>query len=140
MKNQNNKARIRQCEDSEKIEQLKVFVKQSKYINVLEQRKICASFGLPYLVSVFRKEYTRRFTDYLKKIPSTRAEVFKATGIDEKYLCQVKRRLEKQGLLVVICFDRCKATNSINVQRLSTNPEHLNNAGNFPLTNQLKMF
>ena len=124
----------------EKIKQLKAFVQQSKYIEVLEQRKICASFELPYLVNIFRNEYRQRFYNYLKEHTTTAATVSKATRIPHKYICQVKDFYEKRGLLQVVMMGRCCTTGSANVQFLSTNPEVWNNPGLLPKSNQVTLF
>lgn len=129
-----------QGKDSNKKEQLKAYVKQSKYIDILEQPKVCNSFGLPYLSSVFEREYTNRFIGYLNKKPSSRFEVFKATGIPEKYLCQVKKRLENNGKLKVLYCGYCNIVKKHDIQILSTNPKHWNNLDLLPDSNQLKMF
>lgn len=129
-----------QGKDSYKKEQLKAYVRQSKYIDILEQPKVCNSFGLPYMSYIFEKEYTNRFFDYLKQKPSSRYEVFKATGIPEKYLCQVKKRLEKNGQLKVLYHGYCNIAKKHDIQILSTNPKHWNNIGLLPKSNQLKMF
>jgi hypothetical protein len=72
--------------------------------------------------------------------PSSRFEVFKATGIPEKYLCQVKKRLEKNGQLRVLYIGYCKVAKENNIQILSTNPKHWNDLSFLPKSNQLKMF
>jgi hypothetical protein len=140
MENQNNDPNKRQRQDNEKIEQLKAYVRQSKYIDVLEQPKICESFGLPYLVNVFRKEYKIRFYNYLKKHTTTIATVSKVTEIPHKYLCEVKAYYEKRKLLKVVMFGRCPTTGSNNVQFVSTNSNVWNNHELLPQSNQLKMF
>lgn len=97
------------------------YVRESKYIDVLEQSAICKSFGLPYRPSVFRQEYTRRIIQFLKENTTTASTVSKQTGIPQKYICQVKRNLEDKGRLKVVKFDRCPTTGSPNVQFLTTN-------------------
>lgn len=123
-----------------KLEQLKLYVKKSKYIDKKEQPKICASFELPYLVNVFRAEYRQRFYDYLQERVMTLAMVSKATGIPEKYLCQVKRRMEKKGILKVVYFARCEATGSKGVGFLSTDKNKWGNTEVIPKSNQIKLF
>jgi len=105
----------------ERLEQLKKFVRESKYIDVLEQSTVCKSFGLPYRPSVFREEYTLRVKQFLKENTTTASTVTKMTGIPQKYICQVKRLLEEKGLLKVEKIDRCPTTGSPNVQFLTTN-------------------
>jgi hypothetical protein len=129
-----------QAKDNDKNAQLLAYIKQSKYIDILEQPKICNSFHLPYVKSIFEKEYSKRFYDYLHKKPSSRFEVFKITGIPEKYLCQVKKRLEEKGTLKVLFEGYCKVAKKNNIQILSTNPNHWTNTDLLPKSNQIKMF
>jgi hypothetical protein len=130
----------RQDKDNHKIEQLKAFVSQSKYIKVMEQRRICESFGLPYLVNIFREEYRKRFYDYLNKHTTTVATVSKATEIPHKYLCEVKAHYENKGMLKVLYTDRCPTTGSKGVQFVSTNPDVWNNDDLKPKSNQISLF
>jgi hypothetical protein len=140
MENHDNNPNIRQRQYNEKIEQLKAYVKQSKYIKVLEQRKICTSFGLPYLVNVFRAEYRQRFYNYLKKHTTTVATVSKETEIPHKYLCEVKAYYEKKGMLKVLYTDRCPTTGSKGVQFVSTNPNIWNDPMLEPQSKQISLF
>ena len=103
--------------------QLKKYVRDSKYIDILEQATICKSFGFTYRPSIFREEYTRRFIIFLKENTTTTSTVAKMTGIPQKYLCQVKRNLEEKGRLKVVKYDRCPTTGALNVQFLTTNIE-----------------
>lgn len=129
-----------QGKDNYKKAQLIAYINQVKYIDILEQPKICDSFGLPYIKSIFEKEYTQRFYNYLYKKPSSRFEVFKITGIPEKYLCQVKKRFEEKGKLKVLYNGFCEVAKKDNIQILSTNPNHWNNTDLLPKSNQIKMF
>ncbi|TYB80335.1 hypothetical protein ES676_01320 [Bizionia saleffrena] len=140
MSKQDNSSNIRQEQDNEKIEQLKAFVAQSKYIDVLEQPKICNSFSLPYLANVFRLEYRNRFYNYLKKHTTTVATVSKITGIPHKYLCEVKSYCEKRKLLKVVMVGKCPTTGSNNVQFVSTNSNGWNDLELLPQSNQLNLF
>lgn len=112
-----------QGKNSNKLEQLKAYIRKSPYIEPLEQPKICNSFGVPFMVTLFRKEYTRRFYEYLKKHTTTVSTVSKDTRIHQKYLCQVKKLLEDKGLLKVVKIGKCPTTGARGVQFLSTNPE-----------------
>ncbi|WP_406683318.1 hypothetical protein N1F78_11555 [Seonamhaeicola sp. MEBiC1930] len=129
-----------QGKDNEKIKQLRDYVKHSNYIEIPVQPSICESFGLPYIKSIFEREYTERFINYLKVKPSSRFEVFKATGIPEKYLCQVKRLLEKKGKLQVLYKGYCEVSKKSNIQFLSTNPEHWEDSALLPMSNQKTLF
>jgi hypothetical protein len=124
----------RQSKGSESLTQLKAYVRQSKYIDISEQPKICASFGLPYMVSVFRDEYRKRFFEYLQTHTTTVATVSEETLIPHKYLCQVKASLESKELLQVVSFRKCPTTGSSNVQFVTTNPKL------FKSSDQLKLF
>jgi predicted DNA-binding protein (UPF0278 family) len=126
--------------DNYKKAQLITYINQVKYIDILEQPKICNNFGLPYIKSIFEKEYTQRFYDYLYKKPSSRFEVFITTGIPEKYLCQVKKRLHEKGRLMVLYIGYCEVAKKDNIQILSTNPIHWNDTDLLPKSNQIKMF
>ncbi|MGC6429851.1 MAG: hypothetical protein ACON5F_02300 [Jejuia sp.] len=125
---------------SSNIDQLTTYVRQSEYIDVLEQPKICKSFGLPYLVNIFREEYRQRFYEYLKQHTTTAATVSKATGIPHKYCCEIKYYFEKKKLLQVVYLDRCSTTGSQNVQYLSTNPEVWNDKTIVPQSNKPSTF
>lgn len=125
---------------NEKLSQLKKDVSQSKYIEPLEQIKVCNNFGLPYLKNVFRDEYRNRFYTYLFNNVTTCADVTKQTSIPQKYLCECKAYYEKKKLLKVVGLSSCPVTNSRNVQFLSTNPNNWNNAFLLPKSNQLNLF
>tara|TARA_R110002033_G_C3895715_1_gene239398 strand:+ start:4295 stop:4717 length:423 start_codon:yes stop_codon:yes gene_type:complete len=140
MENHDNSPNKRQGQDTYKIEQLKAFVKQSKYIDIKEQPNVCKQFGLPFLRYIFQDEYRNRFYEYLKHHTTTVASVFKATGIPEKYLCQCKAYYESKKLLKVVAIGRCPATGSNNVQFLTTNENLLSSLVGFNPTNQYKMF
>lgn len=125
---------------SEKLCQLKQFVRQSKYIEPLEQIKVCQSFGLPYLKYVFRDEYRKRFYDFLFENVTTCADVSKQTLIPQKYLCECKAYYEDRKLLKIVGLGICPVTKSTNVQFLSTNPENWDNTDLLPKSNQLTIF
>lgn len=129
-----------QSKYNEKLSQLKKYVSQSKYIEPLEQIKVCNNFGLPYLKNVFRDEYRNRFYTYLFNNVTTCADVTKQTSIPQKYLCECKAYYEKKKLLKVVGLSSCPVTNSRNVQFLSTNPNNWNNAFLQPKSNQLNLF
>lgn len=125
---------------NEKLSQLKQYVSQSKYIEPLEQIKVCRSFGLPMIKDVFRQEYRKRFYNYLYENITTSADVEKNTSIPQKYLCECKAYYEKKKLLKVVGLGNCPVTNSKNVQFLSTNPNLWNDAFLLPQSNQLNLF
>jgi hypothetical protein len=124
---------------NEKLNQLKKYVSQSKYIEPLGQIKVCNSFGLPYLKNVFRDEYRNRFYTYLFNNVTTCADVTKQTSIPQKYLCECKAYYEKKKLLKVVRLGNCPVTNSRNVQFLSTNPNNWNDTFLIPESNQLNL-
>lgn len=125
--------------DIDKLEQLKAYVNKSKYIDLLEQPKVCASFGLPYTVKVFRDIYRERVYNYLKDHTTTAATVSKITSIPHKYVTQVKKFYEKRTMLKVVALSRCPTTNTNNVQFISTNKEEWDYI-ELPESNQLKFF
>ena len=122
------------------LEQLKNYIQSNPYIEILEQPKICASFGFSYKVNVFREVYRNRVYDQLKEHTTTMATVSKVTKIPHKYLCEVKAFYEKRQLLKVVYLDRCPTTNSKNVQFVSTNPNVWNDDTIKPKTNQMQLF
>ena len=105
------------------IQRLKEYVKNSEYMEISEQPKVCKTFSLEYLPSIFRNEYRQRFYNYLLEHTTTAATVEEVTKIPHKYLCQCKDYYEKIGLLKVVYKDYCPTTNSKEVQFLSTNAE-----------------
>jgi hypothetical protein len=123
-----------------KVEQLKTYVSQIPYIDPIDQPKVCASFGLPHIVSIFRNEYRSRFYAYLLEHTTTAASITIATGIHQKYLCQCKDYYEKRNLLKVVGYGTCPSTRSQNVQFLSTNKEKWNEPGPYANSNQLSLF
>ena len=122
------------------IEQLKMYIKRSPYIEVSEQRRICQSFGLHYMIELFRIEYRKRFYEYLKKNITSVATVSKETGIPHKYLCEVKAYYEKKKLLRVVMMGKCPTTGSSNVQYVSTNPKVWDDPSQLPKSDQLSLF
>ncbi len=122
------------------LKQLRNYIKSNPYIEILEQPKICASFGLPYVVKVFREVYRKRVYDYLNEHLTTMATVCESTKIPHKYLCEVKAYYEKRQLLKVVYLDKCPTTNSKNVQFVSTNPNVWNDDTVKPKTNQMQLF
>ena len=71
--------------------------------------------------------------NYLQKHTATASMVTDATGIPQKCICRYKRDLEKQGRLAEVKKSVCKHTGH-KAWYLTTNP------GQFPQSNQLKMF
>lgn len=123
----------------QKLNRLKAYVRNSKYIETKEQPIICKRFGLHYVKSVFQNEYRKRFYNYLKLHTTTAATVSKATQIPHKYLCECKAYFEKRKLLKVVFMGRCPTTGSNNVQFISTNPQTWGNTN--PMEqNQLDLF
>lgn len=139
MKNSNNGFGSFDGERStDKVEQLKKYVEQSEYIDFLEQRTVCKSFGLPYLKKIFQEVYRKRAFDYLEGCTTTMATVSLDTGIPHKYLTEVKVYYEDKGLLQVVALGKCPTTGSLNVQFVTTNPKI--KSGFEPPTNQFKLF
>jgi len=127
-------------QNTNKLNQLKSYVEKSPYIDSKEQYKICQSFGLSYIKSVFQNEYRKRFFEHLKLDITTVATVSKETEIPHKYLCECKAYYEKRDLLKVLYLDRCPTTGSNNVQFVSTNKKVWNNKDLIPKTNQISLF
>lgn len=110
----------------QKLNRLKAYVSNTKYIDTEEQPKVCKKFGLHYVKSVFQIEYRRRFYEYLKSNIATVRMVSHFTGIPPQYLTHVKRYYEKKGLLKVLFIDIDPLSNRGNVQFLSCNPMNWN--------------
>lgn len=100
----------------ENLLRLREFVAFNPYIERKMQPLVCWEFGLPYLPVVFRKEYRKRFFEYIEKHTTTVATVAKATGIPHKYLCVCKAYFEKKGEIEIIRYGTCPSTGSPNVQ------------------------
>ena len=101
--------------------QLRQYIVQSKYIPIENQPSVCHSFGLPYCPSIFREVERKRFFEYLQETITTCSVASNETGIPQKYLCQVKRSLQKNGLLQVVKFGSCPLTLRPGVQFITTN-------------------
>ena len=129
-----------QGKNTQNLYSLKEYVQKNRYIDLLEQKKICTTFNVPYSVDVFRKIYRARVYAYLFKTIATTAEVSKATGIPEKYICQIKGYYKKRNLIKTLYKSRCSATGSRGVQFLSTNPKTWDKDYSDLSDNQLKMF
>ena len=129
-----------QGKNNDKVLQLKQYVKNSKYLEPLEQIEVCKNFGLVYMKSIFRNEYRNRFFKYLFENVTTCADVEKNTKIPQKYLCECKAYYENKNMLKVIGLAICPVTRSRKVQFLSTNPKNWNDKDLLPKSNQLKMF
>lgn len=125
---------------NEKICQLIKYVRETKYLEPLQQIEACKSFELSYLKFVFRNEYRKRFYNFLYENITTCSNVTKHTLIPQKYLCECKKYYEDRGMLKVVGLGICPVTKSKNVQFLSTNPNVWNDESCLPKSNQLKMF
>jgi hypothetical protein len=110
-----------QGKNTENLKLLKAYLKQSEYIEKREQPNMCKQFNLPYIKSLFACEYKRRFYNNLLINTNTTADIFKHTGIPEKFICQAKLSYEKKVLLQVLFLDRYSAKRSVNVNFLTTN-------------------
>lgn len=126
--------------NSNKFSRLKEYVHGAPYIDVLEQPKICKSFGLPYSAKVFRDEYRNRIYEFFKNETTTAATASKVTKIPHKYICEIKSYLENRDLLKVVTIDRCPTTGSHNVQFISTNKDVWSQFDLLQKTNQFNLF
>lgn len=100
------------------------YVASQPYIDVSIQLTVCKAFGLPLMKNVFRKEYRKRFYNFLYHNLTTCATVEASTGIPQKYLTTCKSYYEKKNLLKVVELGTCPTTNSKNVQFITTNPQN----------------
>jgi hypothetical protein len=115
-------------EQKNDLESLKTFIEKSKVIPVGEHYKICKQFNQPLRRELFRIEYSKRFYEYLSENTTTVATAERDLGLTHKYICQLKAKFEKLGLLKVIKVGICPTTKSLNVQFLSTNPDEWTNS------------
>ena len=131
--------RIKQRKDNDKIKQLKAYLSSLElHPPVREHYTIARSFGVVVYKSIFREDAIRRFIKATFTEPTTAATVSKLTGITHKYLCQLKRKLEKAERLKVIGLGKCPTTFNSGVQFLSSNSGDWKD--NYPKSNQLDLF
>ena len=129
----------RQDKSSDKIEQLKTYLSGLKlHPPVREHNTIARSFGVLMYKSIFRADAINRFIKTTYTEPTTSATVSKLTGIKQKYLCQLKRQLEKAERLKVVGIGKCHTTLSQGVQFLSSNPNNWDEE--YPKSNQISLF
>lgn len=118
--------KIEQDKGTDKKGQLKKYLSGLKFHPpVKEHYLIAKSFGVGNYKPIFKADAVNRFLTIIGKEPTTAATVSKLTGITHKYLCQLKRSLEKEERLKVIGIGRCETTGSMNVQYLSSNFEEV---------------
>lgn len=96
-------------------------LKQPKHPQIIEHRGIAASFKVPNFRPIFREDAYRRLLFETSKEPTTAATIAKRTGLTHKYICQLKRKLEKQKRIEVVSIGRCPTTGSNGVQFLFSN-------------------
>ena len=127
--------------NSDKIEQLKTYLSGLKlHPQISEHHLIAKSFGVFLYKPIFREDAINRFIKITFSEPTTSATVSKLTGIKQKYLCQLKRYLEKIERIKVVDIGRCPTTFSQGVQFLSSNPQ-IWKEKEVPLkSNQIKLF
>lgn len=98
-------------------------LKLPRHPQVIDHKGIAASFNVSNYKPIFRADALRRFLFETSKEPTTAATVAKRTGLAHKYICQLKRTLEEQGRIKVICLGRCPTTGSNGVQFLLSNSQ-----------------
>ncbi|MEO1012253.1 MAG: hypothetical protein AAFX53_13170 [Bacteroidota bacterium] len=96
-------------------------LQRPKHPQVLEHKAIAAHFEVYSYRNIFRLDALRRVLIETAKEPVTAATISKKTGLPHKYLCQLKRFLERKGLIRVVDFGRCPTTGSNRVQFLISN-------------------
>lgn len=130
-----------QDKDTDKVEQLKTYLSSLKlHPPVREHHTIAQSFGVLMYKPIFRADAINRFIKVTYSEPTTSATVSKLTGIKQKYLCQLKRQLEKAERLKVVGIGRCPTTLNQGVQFLSSNPKVWGNVEVGQNLNQTKLF
>ena len=77
------------------------------HIPPILQQKLCKRLGMPYKKKAFIELYKRVYIRYLKKYETTNATLEKITTIPHKFLCILKRQLEKEGIIEVYKEDFC---------------------------------
>jgi len=104
----------------QQVQALTTYLEGAKTFDKIEHPAICAMFNLPYLPDVFAKVYHRRMLDtIITHGPITAATISKFTGIQHKYICQIKRAQCNEKLIYVSHLGKCPTTGSLNVQFLA---------------------
>lgn len=122
--NQENNPNKRQGKDKGNVEQLKEYLLGLKtFPPVNEHFVIARKFNVKSFKPYFRNDAIRRFLEGVFLEPKTVATVSKLTGIEHKYLCQLKSSLESGNKLKVVHLGICPITTSKGVQFVSSNLE-----------------
>ena len=129
MKNQNNKANAnrhrRQPQDTNK-KQLERYSKTlSKFPNVIEHKKIANSFNVSNHRSIFKQDAIRRLIEKTAIEPKTASTIEIETGVNQKYICRLKKQLVNEKRLCVAYLGKCPTTTSKGVQFLSSDKSYL---------------
>lgn len=104
----------------QKVKALTQYLESNKTFDKIEHPAICSMFNLPYLPIVFAKVYYRRMLDTIKQHgPITAATISKMTGLQHKYVCQIKRAQCREKLIYVSHLGKCPTTGSLSVQFLA---------------------
>jgi hypothetical protein len=131
MKSNKGSFKIRYDKSTKSFEECKnaliKYLESRPYIDKIEYPSLCKKFELPFIPSIFRKVYYRRVVQLFRdNEPLTIATVNKMTKIPHKYLCQVKRQLEKHGYIKVRSIGQCPTTGSPSVQFVTITTKGLN--------------
>lgn len=103
-------------------ERLTAYLKTlSRFPGVLEHPIIARSFTVTNYRPIFRANAIRRILNKTFIEPLTAATISKQTGLNHKYICRLKRELEKRKQIRVIDFGQCPTTLSKGVQFISSN-------------------
>ena len=88
---------------------------------IIEHDPIAQSFEVKKYREVFKNDAEYRIFEVIGKKPNTAATIANLTGLEHKYICPLKRRLEKSKKLEVVYLGQCPTTLRRGIQFLSVN-------------------
>ena len=124
MENQNNKANAfqhkRQPQDTNKKRLANYLKTLHKFPDVIEHKTIAQGFEVFNHKGVFKQDAIRRIINKTAVEPKTASTLSKETGVNQKYICRLKRQLVNEKRLFVAYLGKCPTTLSKGVQFLSS--------------------
>ena len=128
MENQNNKANTfqqkRQPQDTNKKRLLSYLQTLSKFPEVIEHKTISQSFEVTNYRPIFKNDAIRRLLEHTLNEPKTASTLTEETGINQKYICRLKKQLVDEKRLFVAYIGQCPTTLSRGVQFLSSDKSY----------------
>ena len=129
MKNQNHKANAllhkRQPQYTNKKRLSNYLRTFSKFPDVIEHKKIAQSFEVSNYRRMFKQDAIRRLIEKTANEPKTASTLTNETGINQKYICRLKKQLVNEKRLFVAYVGKCPTTLSRGVQFLSSDKSYL---------------